>query len=106
LRSKYPYEKISGIEMNPCEKNPVKMCAKTTKYLPKNVLKRAFKSTQNALSMYKKRNTRHLRTIFPKCSQVKSKDHYENTSGIEMRPCEKRPDEMCAKTANYTLKMY
>jgi len=43
----------------------------------KNVLERAWKSTQNALSIYKNRNTRHLRTIIPKVSQVKSKDHYE-----------------------------
>jgi len=27
-------------------------------------------------------------------------------SGIEMRPCEKKPVEMCAKTTKYVLKMY
>jgi len=56
--------------------------------------------------MYKRRNTRHLRTKIPKFSQVKSKDHYENISGIGMRPCEKKPVKMCAITTKYVLKMY
>jgi len=70
----------------------------------KNVLKKAFKSTPNASSMYKKMKYPALRTIFPKFSQVKSKDHYENISGIEMRPYENKPVKMSAKETNYVKK--
>ena len=72
----------------------------------KSELKGAYKSTQNALSIYQKQNTRHLRTILSKLSQLKRKEHYENISGIEMRPCEKKPVKMCAEITKYVLKMY
>jgi len=76
---------------------------KTHEICTKNVLERAFKSTQNAVLMYNKRNTRHLRTIIPKFSQVKAKTIVK-ISGIGMRPCEKKQVEMCAKPRNMYLK--
>jgi len=48
----------------------------------KIVLQKAFKSTQNALSMYKKRNTQNFRTITPICSLVRIKEQYKKVSGI------------------------
>jgi len=45
-------------------------------------------------------------TMISKFSQVKSKDHYENIFGIEMRACEKKPVKMCGKTTKYVLKIY
>jgi len=53
VKSKDHCENIFGIEMRPYEKKPVKMCAKN-QICNKNVHKQAFKSTRNAVLMYKK----------------------------------------------------
>jgi len=80
VKSKDHYENISGIEMRPCEKKPVKMCAITTKYVLKKVLKRLFNSTQNAVLMYKKTKYPTSKDNNPKILTSESKDHYENIS--------------------------
>jgi len=55
----------------------------STKY----VLKKAYKSTQNALSMGNKQNSPDLRIISAKCSHVRIKDDYENIFVLQMRAC-------------------
>jgi len=103
VRIKDQYKNVSGIKITPFENITVKMCEKTPNIFF-NLLRKAFKSTQNALSMYQKRNTWHFRPIAPKCSQVRIKDQNENISGIQMRPCWKNTVKKSAKNTENAQK--
>jgi len=81
-----------------CLQKPPNMFQKFTK--------KCIKSTQNALSMYKKTKDMIFQDNTPKMSQVRIRDLYKNLPGMKMRPCQKKKVKMIAKTTNYLLKKY
>jgi len=75
-------------------KNASQNVCKNHEICTKNVLERAFKSTQNAVLMYKKRNINVQKNKIPDILGQYSQNAHKRKaktimkkSGIEMRPC-------------------
>jgi len=79
VKSKDYYENISGIEMRPCVKKQVKMCAKTTRYVLKNT-KKGLQIDSKCIINVKKTKYPTSKDNNSKILTSERKDHYENIS--------------------------